>query len=153
MFPEWAQETYWDRIDTQRACKIIATETKKAIQVNLDKANGGVRPITLLEESLKAVEGPVASRQNKEIQKWPTGNVYPPVNISSKIKKRAASDVLQTNALVYEDTTKHKRPLCRSPTDYEKNALGSQTKHVHSPQRHLRAYQLRSKQVGAQPRQ
>ena len=65
MFPEWAQEAYWDLIDTQRACKIIATETKKAIQVNLDTTNGGVRPVTMLEELLKTVEGPVASRKNK----------------------------------------------------------------------------------------
>ena len=45
----WAQEAYWDLIDTQRASGIIASHTKMAVQVNLDKPSGGVRPLTMLE--------------------------------------------------------------------------------------------------------
>ena len=37
LFPEWAQEAYWDLIDTQRACRIIASPNKQATQVHLDK--------------------------------------------------------------------------------------------------------------------
>ena len=42
LFPEWAQEAYWDLIDTQRACGIIAAAFKIVIQVHLDKPFGGV---------------------------------------------------------------------------------------------------------------
>ena len=48
-FPEWAQEAYWDIIDTQKACRSIAAASKKASQVNLDKSTGGVRLLTMLE--------------------------------------------------------------------------------------------------------
>ena len=77
IFPEWTQEAYWDFIDIQRACQVVATEIKTATQVNLDKAAGGVRPLAMLEESLKAIEGPVANRKNEGRQQWPTGTVYP----------------------------------------------------------------------------
>ena len=49
-FPPWAQDAYWDPIDTQRTCRIVASAIKKAIQVHLDKPIGGVRPLTMLEE-------------------------------------------------------------------------------------------------------
>ena len=93
---------------------------RKATQVNLDKTFGGVRPLTMLEESLKAIEGHVASRKNQARQQRPTGTVYPPSKISSEIKHRAVGQVLEINALVCEDSIKHKKTLCRSPTDYEK---------------------------------
>ena len=63
MFLRWTQEAYWDIIDIQRAFKVVGTEIKKATQVNLDKAAAGVRPLMMFEESLKAIEGPVASRK------------------------------------------------------------------------------------------
>ena len=56
MFLEWTEEAYWDPIDTQRAWKMIATETKKATRVNVNKSAGGVRLLTMFEESLKAIE-------------------------------------------------------------------------------------------------
>ena len=99
---------------------MVATEMKKATQVNLDKAAGGQKPLTMLEESLEAIEGPVACRKNKARQQWPTGTVYPSSNISGEAKRRAAAEVLNIDALVFEDNIKHTMPLCRSPTDYEK---------------------------------
>ena len=75
MFPEWTQEAYWDLIDTQRARKVVATEIKKATQVNLDAA-GGVRPLTMLEEFIKAIKGPIASRKNQAPIQLPIGTVY-----------------------------------------------------------------------------
>ena len=58
LFLAWAQEAYWDLIDTQRRCRIISSFIKNATQVHLDKLSGGFRPLTMLEESLKAIEGP-----------------------------------------------------------------------------------------------
>ena len=113
-------EAYWDLIDTQQACRIIARETKTAIQVNLDKATGSAQPVAMLEELLKAVEGPLANMKNNETRKLQIGTVYPPRNISGELDQSAASEVLHTDALVCEDSTKHNMPLCRSPTVYKK---------------------------------
>ena len=74
----------------------------------------------MLEESLKAIEGPVASRMNQPRLKWPAGTVYPSSNLSGEAEHREAAEVLQIDALVCEDSIKHKKPFCRSPTDYEK---------------------------------
>ena len=68
LLPEWVQEAYWDFIDNQRACGVVIKNIKKATQVNLDKTSGGVRPLAMLEESPKAIEGPVASRTNQARQ-------------------------------------------------------------------------------------
>ena len=65
LFQEWVQEAYWDFIDTQRACSVVAENIRKATQVNLDKTSDGVRPLTMLEESRTAIEGPVASITNQ----------------------------------------------------------------------------------------
>jgi hypothetical protein len=56
-FPDWAREAYWDFIDTQGACGIVAAASKMAVQVYLDKPSGGVRPLTMLEESFKPIKG------------------------------------------------------------------------------------------------
>ena len=88
---------------------MVAGKIKKATQVNLDKTSGGVRPLKMFEESLSAIEGPVASRKNQARLQWPTGNIYPPSTISGKIKHRAAGQVLEIDALVFEDSIKHKK--------------------------------------------
>ena len=93
IFLEWAQEAYWDFIDSQRASGIIAAHTKIAVQVNLDKPSGGVRPLTMLEESFKAIDGPVARRKIKARHAWPDGTVYQPFNFAGEIAKRAAREV------------------------------------------------------------
>ena len=118
-FPEWAQEAYWDFIDTRRACGIIAATIKKASQVNLDKSTGGVRRLTMLEESFKAIEGPVARRKTNARREWSDGTTYPPANLAGERGKRAASEVLYTDAMVCDGNIKHKRPFSRSPTDYQ----------------------------------
>ena len=62
LFPPWAQEAYWLLIDTQRACATVASPLRFAVQINMPKPAGGFRPLSMLEESFKAVEGPVARR-------------------------------------------------------------------------------------------
>ena len=119
-FPPWAQEAYWDLIDTQRVCRIVASAIKKAIQVHLDKPTGGVRPLTMLEELFKAIEGPPARRKASSRRVWPDGTVYQAFNMAGEIYNRAASEVLYTDALVCEDATGSNRPFSRTPTDYEK---------------------------------
>ena len=42
-------------MDTMQAVHYVAKKIKKASQVNLDKAFGCVRPLTMLEESLKDI--------------------------------------------------------------------------------------------------
>ena len=116
-FLEWAQEAYWDPIDTQRASGIIAAPTKMAVQVNLDKPSGGVRPLTMLEESFKAIEGPIARRKTEARRGWPDGTVYQPFNFAGEIAKRAAPEVLYTDALVCEDAMKYNKEFCRTPAD------------------------------------
>ena len=39
--------------------------------------------------------------------------------MSGEADHRAAAEVIQIDALVCEDSMKHNKPLCRSPTDYE----------------------------------
>ena len=43
-FPEWAQEAYWESLDVQRACAVVAGSCKQALQINLAKPTGGYRP-------------------------------------------------------------------------------------------------------------
>ncbi len=63
LFPEWAQEAYWLLVDTQRACATVVRGAKRAIQANIPKPTGGVRPITMLEETFMAIDEPVARRK------------------------------------------------------------------------------------------
>ena len=120
LFPEWAQEAYWDLIDTQRACRIIATPLKRATQVRLDKPTGGYRPLTMLEESLKAIEGPPSRRRAQQRSQWPIGTIYFDSNLAGELHIRATLEVLAIDTMVCEDSILHNRPLSRSPTDYEK---------------------------------
>ena len=109
IFLEWAQEAYWDLIGTQRACGIIAASSKIAIQVHLDKSSGGVRPLTMLEESFKAIEGPIARRKTLARRTWPDGTVYYLFNLAGEVAKRATSEVLYIDALVCEDAIRYKK--------------------------------------------
>eukprot|EP00972_Heterocapsa_arctica_P005835 861758-Heterocapsa_arctica.AAC.1 len=74
----------------------------------------------MLEESFKAVEGPVARRQVSARQSLPDGAVYSAANLASEAGRSAAHEVLYLDALVCEDSSRHGRPLCRVPADYEK---------------------------------
>ena len=88
-----------------------------AAQVHLDKPSGGVRPLTMLEESFKAIEGPVARRKTEARRSRPEGTVYQPFNLAGEVGKRATSDVLCIDGLVCEDAMKYNRDFCRTPTD------------------------------------
>ena len=91
-----------------------------AVQVNLDNPSGGVRPLTMLEESFKAIERPATRRKTEARRGWPDGTVYQPFNFAGEIAKRDAPKVLYTDALVCEDAMKYNTEFCRTPTDYEK---------------------------------
>ena len=120
LFPPWAQEAYWQLLDTQRACATVATALRCAVQVNLPKPAGGFRPLTMLEESFKAVEGPVARRMVASRRGLPDGAVFSSANLASESGRSAAPEVLYLDALVCEDSVRHGRPLSRIPADYEK---------------------------------
>ena len=74
----------------------------------------------MLEETLKAIEGPIASRKNQVRAQLPIGTGYQSSNVSGETEHRAATAVLQVDAFVCEDNIKHCKPLCRTPTDYKK---------------------------------
>ena len=118
--PHWAQQAYWQLVDTQRACGIIASANKRVVQVNMEKPNGGWRPLSMLEESFKAIEGPVASRRAQSRRPLPLGAVYSSTNLAGEGGRRASGEVLYTDVLICEDSLRHGRPLCRVPADEEK---------------------------------
>ena len=79
-----------------------------------------MRPLTILEESFKVIEGPVARRKTDARRTWLDGTVYQTFNLAGEIAKRAAPEVLHTDALVREDAKKYNRKFCRIPIDCEK---------------------------------
>eukprot|EP00972_Heterocapsa_arctica_P035967 5291572-Heterocapsa_arctica.AAC.1 len=74
----------------------------------------------MLEESFKAIEGPVARRMTATRRGLADGAVYSATNLAGEPGRCAASEVLYTDALVCEDSGRHCRPLSRVPADYEK---------------------------------
>ena len=114
-FLAWAQEAYWDLIDTQRKCRIISSSFKNATQVHLDKPSGGFRPLTMLEESFKAIEGPPARRKALKRIEWDVGVVFYAFNLAGEIHIRATTEVLCLDALVCEDVILFNRPFSRTP--------------------------------------
>ena len=54
----------------------MAASNKFAEQVNMPKPQGGWRALAMLEESFKAIEGPVARRKVLVRAGLPTGVVY-----------------------------------------------------------------------------
>ena len=90
LFPVWAQEAYWDLIDTMRLSTLLADRSKDAIQVNLTKEAGGYRPLLMLEETIKAVEGPVARRRVSRRSSLVPGHVYSQCNLAGEAGCRAA---------------------------------------------------------------
>ena len=72
----------------------------------------------MLEEFFKAIEGPVAHRKTVARRSWPDGTVYQSFYFAGEVSKRAAPEVLNTDALVCEDAMKYNRAFSRTPTDY-----------------------------------
>ena len=120
LFPVWAQEAYWDLIDTMRLSTLLADRSKDAIQVNLTKEAGGYRPLVMLEETLKAVEGPVARRRVSRRSSLVPGHVYSQCNLAGEAGCRAAQEVMYGDALICEDAMAFQRPFSRVPSDLEK---------------------------------
>ena len=120
LFPEWVQDIYWTMLDVQRLRAIVVPCIKTALQVNLAKAKGGWRPLTMLEEEFKAIEGPTTQRCSLARSLLPVGEVCSRHNLAYERKQPAAADVLYLDALVVEDARSSGRPLARLPADYEK---------------------------------
>ena len=109
--------------DVQRLRAIVVPCIKTALQVNLAKAKGGWRPLTMLEsleEEFKAIEGPTTQRCSLARSLLPAGEVYSRHNLAYERRQPAAADVLYLDALVVEDARSSGRPLARLPADYEK---------------------------------
>ena len=121
LFPFWVQELFWSSLDLQRSSGIVASCLKTALQVHLPKSDGGWRPLSMLEEGFKAIEGPVARRLNKQFDPWePSRSPFSAVNLAYQRGVSAASEVLYLDVLLCEDAHLHALPFCRVPADYEK---------------------------------
>ena len=119
LLPQGAQDAYWRLVDVQRRCGLVARRHKQALQINLPKVKG-FRPLTMLGESMKAVDGPVARRRVRARSKLPNGAVYSPCNLAGESGQQAAAEVLYVDCLVCEDALEHCLPFCRFAVDYEK---------------------------------
>ena len=84
------------------------------------KLLGGFRLLTMLEESLKAIEGPPARRRALKRSEWRAGVVFLDFNLAGELHIRATLEVLVLDALVCEDAQLFNIPFSRTPTDYEK---------------------------------
>ena len=119
-YPSWVQDIFWLSLDTQRAIGSVAPSLKTAVQVNMPKPKGGWRPLTMLEEAFKAIEGPVTHRLVSARASLPAGSVYSAWNRAYEPGQSAASDVLYLDVQVCEDSLAHHLPLARVPADFEK---------------------------------
>ena len=125
LFPGWAQDVYWLSLDIQRATGMMAPCSCIGLQLNAAKPKEGWRPLKMLEECFKAVEGPVTKRLASERALLPPGSVYSQANQACHPKVQAAVDVLVLDTLLVEDATAHDKPMCRIPTNYEKKSIAS----------------------------
>ena len=119
-FPDHVQQLYWRSIDFQRRSGIVASSLKQALQVHLSKASGGWRPLSLMEEGFKAVEGPLNRRLAAEVRQDKDGQMYSLLNMGYAPGCPAAPHVLYLDALLLEDAARHARPISRLAVDYEK---------------------------------
>ena len=116
----WAQDTFWGLLNIQQCLGIVTTRSKKGIQVNLDKPKGGFRPLAMLEESLKAIGGPVVWRRVLARCICENGTTYGARNLAGEAGRHAAPEALYADTFVCEDALRHDLPMCRIPSDYEK---------------------------------
>eukprot|EP00439_Symbiodinium_sp_Y106_P055377 s232_g7.t1 len=119
-YPDHVQQLYWRSIDFQRRSGIVASTLKEALQVHLSKASGGWRPLSLMEEGFKAIEGPLNQRLAATIQQDKDGELYSLLNMGYAPGYPAAPHVLYLDALLLEDAARHRRPISRVAVDYEK---------------------------------
>ena len=120
LFPQWIRDLFWELLDTQRQLALVTEDNKRALQINLPKSTGGWRPLTMMEESFKAIEGPVTSRLSAGRARLPLGDFYSLTNLAYERRQSATADVLYTDCIVTEDAMRTGAPFVRIPSDYEK---------------------------------
>ena len=119
-FPDWLQEALWFSLDVQRECGMRADHSSWALQINVAKPKGGWRPLTMLEETFKAVEGPVTRRLTQWRSRMEPGCLYSDLNRAYEVGVSAAPLVLYLDAMIVEDAFFWRRDICRVAADYEK---------------------------------
>jgi hypothetical protein len=90
-------------LDLQRGVGPVAPTLKTALQVHLPKPDGGWRPLTMLEEGFKAIEGPVTRRLNSQ-------PFFSNSNLAFRPGAPAAGEVLHLDVLLGEDA--RARTIC-----------------------------------------
>ena len=91
-----------------------------ARQVHLDNVAGGYRPITLLEESLKAVEGLLARRKTDARSLLKRDTIYCQLNLCGEKGTLAAQQAMYIDAMVCEDALLHSTEFARLTHDETK---------------------------------
>jgi hypothetical protein len=120
LFPEWAQGAYWQLVNTQRSCALVAHQAKLADQVHIPKTSGGIRPPSMLEESPKAIEGVSSRRRVLARKDLRVRQIYASSNLAGEPGFQAAAEAMYVDCFVCEDSLRHFMPLSRVGADYEK---------------------------------
>ena len=119
-FPPHVQQLYWDTLDQQRSSALIDPSLGVARQVHLDKSDGGYRPISLLGEDLKSIEGLLARRKATTRAALGRDTIYSSLDLCGDTGALAAQEAMYTDAMVCEDATLHSRPFSRVTHDETK---------------------------------
>ena len=119
-FPEPFRDTFWRSLDLQRLTGVVSRTLQHADQVHLAKPSGGWRPLSMLEENLKAIEAPVAERLALSRHGWCPTEPFSELSRAHSKGVSAAAEVLYLDALLCEDARRFCRPFLRVPADYEK---------------------------------
>jgi hypothetical protein len=117
LFPPHIQDLYWDILDIERSTAILEPSLGLARQVHLDKPGGGFRPISLLEEPLKAVEGLLARRKTDARALLGKDTIYCDLNLCGEKGSLAAQEAMYTDAMVCEDAILHSAEFARALHD------------------------------------
>ena len=113
LFPSNVQDAYWDSLDAQRSSSILDPPLGVSRQVHLDKPCGGFRPISLLEESLKAIEGLLARRKTEARSRLESDTIYCNLNLCGEKGTLAAQEAMYTDSMVCEDANLHSSEFAR----------------------------------------
>ena len=117
---KWTAQRLQFSLDVQRECGMRADHSSWALQINVAKPKGGWRPLTMLEETFKAVEGPVTRRLTQWRSRMEPGCLYSDLNRAYEVGVSAAPLVLYLDAMIVEDAFFWRRDICRVAADYEK---------------------------------
>ena len=119
-FPCAFQTAFWHAVDLQRLTGVVSATFLRADQLHLSKPSGGWRPLSMIEEHVKALEAPVVERLALSRAGWSPDAPFSVLNRAYTKGMAAAAKVLYLDSLVCEDARRHNRPLLRIPADYEK---------------------------------